>query len=117
MTYEDLERARKAMYGDGGNKEVKPEPESNQTTVQVTPKRVIKICWSMLWMEGIYVLVASVWVALIAVAAPFIGYQAKTVEFIGNAMVLIVGFPVNYLIFKIVLEKKYSDFKVALIKP
>ena len=95
------------------------EIKAGTKCVEVTYMRAFKVWWSLLWRSAMLTFL------MVAVGGFTIGFilridllaPANTIKkIVFQALFFIIGLLVNIAIMRIVLKKRYSDFRVALIE-
>jgi uncharacterized protein with PQ loop repeat len=105
-----------AVFGNSNTVIAAGANDSKSEFVEVTWMRTLKICWSLFWMEMVFVLIASVISGVIIGVLSVSGVDKKGPTMISNVVTGILDIPVSLIILRYVLKKKYSDFRIALIK-
>ena len=95
--------------------EVKREVEF----VEVTWTRAVKVFWGFSWRAFLILLLA--WLAIGTISAILFVVvgdpeTAETVRTIGKFVALIMYFPVGVFVTKIILQTRFSDFRIVLTK-
>lgn len=84
--------------------------------VEATWTRVIKLWWSFFWRVSLVSLVLGFLVgALLGVVLFAIGRE-DLVELAGGLVGYLVGIPVAIVVFKALLEMRWSDFQLKLVR-
>lgn len=95
------------------------EIKAGTKCVEVTYMRAFKVWWSLLWRSALFTFLMA------AVGSFTIGFilridllaPANTIKkIVCQALFFIIGLLVNIAIMRIVLKKRYSDFRIALIE-
>ena len=85
--------------------------------VTVTWGRALKIWWSFLWRGVLYSFFAGIVMGIImGIAGRVIGLQPTALLTLHLVSGLLVGIPIGIWIVKIVVQKKFSDFRIALLE-
>jgi hypothetical protein len=84
--------------------------------VKVTWERALKVWWSLMWRGVLFGFLGGFAVSLVLGSAmALIGFSAGTIGGACRVAVAIIGIPIGVAVTKVVLKKKYSDFRIALI--
>ena len=85
--------------------------------VEVDWMRAVKVWWSLLWRSVLFSFLAGAAIGFII--GFFMGIfkaEQETVKTVSAIAGYIIAIPVGIAVVKHVLSKRYSDFKIALIK-
>ena len=89
--------------------------DGSMTKLEVTWKRALTVWWSLAWRSIVFGAAAG------AIAGAFIGMiaglmgQAEKAQQWGSYVGQIVSIPVSMIVVKIILQKKWKEFSIALI--
>jgi hypothetical protein len=84
--------------------------------VEVTWERAFKVWWSLMWRGMLFGFLGGFVISFVLGSVMTIaGLSPETIQGVCRIAGAIVGIPIGIAVTKIVLKKKYSDFKVALI--
>lgn len=85
--------------------------------VEVTWKRVVKVWWSLVWRYLLYSTLVGVGIGFIlGLVLAIVGAFPEVIAKICGITGLVFAIPVSIVVTRIVLKKRYSDFKIALIE-
>jgi len=85
--------------------------------VTVTWGRAIKVWWSLLWRAILYSILAGLIVGIfVAIFGAILGIDSASSTGLSGIFGFLVGIPIGIWVIKIVLQKKYSDFRIALVQ-
>ena len=84
--------------------------------VEVTWGRAVKVWWSVMWRAVLFGVIAG-FVAgfIVGLVGGFAGADRGTITTLSGAAGAIAGIPVGIWVIKVVLTRKYSDFRIALV--
>lgn len=85
--------------------------------VEVTWKRAFKVWWSLAWRGLLFGFLGGGVVGFIlGFILGIARVNPNTIRLVGQIAGGIVGIPIGVAILRIVLRKRYSDFRIALIE-
>jgi len=99
-----------------GGRTMDEEIRTEVKFVEVTWKRALRVWWSFVWRGILFGFLGG---AVVGFILGFImgglGVDSNTIRTVCQISGGVVGFPIGIVVTKIVLKKKYSDFRIALI--
>jgi hypothetical protein len=83
--------------------------------LEVTWNRVLLIWWSLAWRSVVFGAVAGAVIgALIGAIAGILGHADKARQ-LGAIGGQIVSIPISWMVLKIILQKRWKEFSIALV--
>ena len=84
--------------------------------VELTWGRTIKVWWSLMWRGWLFAFIAAFIVGIIvAIVRAIIGFDQGTGVLVSTLGGFLIGLLIGMWVVKIILNKKYSDFRIALV--
>ena len=89
---------------------------SNVNTVEVTWMHAIKVWWSFTWRMLAYGFIGGFIIGLfLGFIMAMMGANEVAINNACRIAGFIIGIPIGIAVVKIVLQKRYSDFRIALL--
>ncbi len=89
--------------------------------LEVTWRRAIKVWWSFLWRNLIFILVAALigWIVgfVFGFLMTLVGFSSPTIQYVTSPISFIIGLCISIIPIKLILGKNYGEFRLVLVRP